>query len=132
MVGKKYFLMKRTSFSFNLGFKVPTENLLRLVLGTLVVGRWFCRNDTLTWIMRRRGCLSCPYGFNCIMFLLIARLQRDFSYIASAIGRPLYAEICYTKICVEVDIQSVLPHSIDLLTPAQIVVKIDKVSLKAS
>ncbi|KAF7129874.1 hypothetical protein RHSIM_Rhsim10G0146400 [Rhododendron simsii] len=50
--------------------------------------------------------------------------EEGLSYIASAVGKPLYADemtesarrISYAKICVEVDVHSPLPHSIDLLT----------------
>ncbi|KAF7126537.1 hypothetical protein RHSIM_Rhsim11G0143400 [Rhododendron simsii] len=52
--------------------------------------------------------------------------EEGLSYIASGIGKPLYADemtesskrISYAKICVEVDVHSELPHSIDLLTSA--------------
>lgn len=58
--------------------------------------------------------------------------EEGLSYIASAVGKPLYADemtesarrISYAKICVEVDVHSPLPHSIDLLTSTGRVVKI--------
>ncbi|KAE9445459.1 hypothetical protein C3L33_22645, partial [Rhododendron williamsianum] len=45
------------------------------------------------------------------------------SYLASSVGKPLYADemtetakrISYAKICVEVDVNASLPHSVDLL-----------------
>ncbi|KAF7129811.1 hypothetical protein RHSIM_Rhsim10G0103700 [Rhododendron simsii] len=54
------------------------------------------------------------------------QISEGLSYIASAIGKPLYADemtesarrISYAKICVEVSVHSELPHSIDLLTSA--------------
>ncbi|KAF7141980.1 hypothetical protein RHSIM_Rhsim06G0060200 [Rhododendron simsii] len=59
-------------------------------------------------------------GFSFIMFLSNFRLQ---SYIASSVGKPLYADemaetakgISYAKICVEVHVTASLPHSVDLL-----------------
>ncbi|KAG5531569.1 hypothetical protein RHGRI_026246 [Rhododendron griersonianum] len=59
--------------------------------------------------------------------------EEGLSYLASAIGKPLYADemteatsrISYARICVEVDVQSVLPHSIDLITSSGRLVKIN-------
>lgn len=58
--------------------------------------------------------------------------EAGLSYLASAVGKPLYADamtestsrISYAKICVEVDAQSPLPHSIDLITSTGRMVKV--------
>lgn len=58
--------------------------------------------------------------------------EAGLSYLASAVGKPLYADamtestsrISYAKICVEVDAQSPLPHSIDLTTSTGRMVKV--------
>ncbi|KAF7150685.1 hypothetical protein RHSIM_Rhsim02G0109600 [Rhododendron simsii] len=59
--------------------------------------------------------------------------EEGLSYLASAIGKPMYADemveatsrISYARICVEVDVQSILPHSIDLITSSGRLVKIN-------
>lgn len=55
------------------------------------------------------------------------------SYIASAVGKPLYANemteqassISYAKVCVEIDASATLPHSVDLLIASGRFVTID-------
>ncbi|KAI8560558.1 hypothetical protein RHMOL_Rhmol04G0267000 [Rhododendron molle] len=60
-----------------------------------------------------------------LMFFLMIKYwtAEGLSYLASSVGKPLYADemtetakrISYAKICVEVDINASLPHSVDLL-----------------
>ncbi|KAE9448369.1 hypothetical protein C3L33_19717, partial [Rhododendron williamsianum] len=55
------------------------------------------------------------------------------SYLASAVGKPLYADemtesvkrVSFAKVCVEVDLKSSLPHSFDLITSSGQLVIID-------
>ncbi|KAG5554544.1 hypothetical protein RHGRI_012185 [Rhododendron griersonianum] len=76
-------------------------------------------------------CIIACFAF--IGFIVEYWTEEGLSYLASAIGKPLYADemteatsrISYARICVEVDVQSVLPHSIDLITSSGRLVKIN-------
>ncbi|KAF7154330.1 hypothetical protein RHSIM_Rhsim01G0145600 [Rhododendron simsii] len=103
------------------------------------VGAWHFGNRLMVlqeWhpdlVFEKEGLSKLPLWIQLFNVPLQYWSEEGLSYIASAVGKPLYADemtesakrISYAKICVEVDIHSPLPHSIDLLTSTGRVVQI--------